>query len=393
MAEGSMRQRGKDTWQLRVYVRIDPTSRKQRWLAKTVHGTKRFASQQLQELLEEVCRGRLHAGTVSDLLEHWFEVASPGWAVSTISHTRSVIDCYLTPYLGHVSVGKITTQDIDDFYGYLLRWGTRRLGPLAPGTVARVHGVLHRAFAQAVRWGWISVNPVSDATPPRAQPAEIRPPSPRQVIAILGWTREQKPALFCYLRLAVSTGARRSQLLALRWGDVDWERAAIAFTRGVVVGPKGLELRSTKNHRTYRVELDSETLATLLEHREIGEAQAREVGVELGRDAFVFSRLADGTTPWLPNWTTKEFVRARRRTGLAHFRLHDLRHFMATQMLAAGVPIVTVSQRLSHAPVSTTLNVYAHSVPGGDRTAAETLAAILAGEDRERVQGATEASR
>ena len=79
----------------------------------------------------------------------------------------------------------------------------------------------------------------------------------------------------------------------------------------------------------------------------------------------------------MANWTTKEFVRARRAAAISSFRLHDLRHFMATEMLAAGVPIVTVSQRLSHARVSTTLNVYAHSVPGRDRTAAETLAAIL----------------
>src|SRR5439155_26526417 len=81
--------------------------------------------------------------------------------------------------------------------------------------------------------------------------------------------------------------------------------------------------------------------------------------------------------PWLPNWVPKQFIVARRRAGLDHFRLHDLRHFMATQMLANGVPIAIVSQRLSHARTSTTLNVYAHAVPGGDRAAAETLAGIL----------------
>jgi integrase len=81
--------------------------------------------------------------------------------------------------------------------------------------------------------------------------------------------------------------------------------------------------------------------------------------------------------PWLPNWTTKEFVRAGRAAAISSFRLNDLRHFMATEMLAAGVPIGTVSQRFSHARVSTTLNVYAHSVPEGDRVAAEALAAIL----------------
>jgi integrase len=151
---------------------------------------------------------------------------------------------------------------------------------------------------------------------------------------MLEWAKEKKPTLFCYLRLAASTGARRSQLLALRWGDVDWERSAISFTRGLAVGPRGLELRSTKNHRTYRVELDPETLAILVERRAVAEGQARKAGVELADGAFVFSQRADGATPWLPHWTSKAFIAARRAAGLAHFRLHDLRHFMATQMLA-----------------------------------------------------------
>jgi integrase len=197
------------------------------------------------------------------------------------------------------------------------------------------------------------------------------------VVALLERTRQRKPALFCYFRLAAITGARRSQLLALRWRDVDWRGAAIAFTRGLAVGPRGLELRSTKNNRTYRVELDAETLIALRMHRSEAVKDARDAGLELVEDAFVFSGRADGSSPRLPNRTTKDFVAARRAAGLAHFRLHDLRHFMASQMLAAGIPLPTVSHRLSHARASTTLNVYAHSVPGGDRLAAETLAAIL----------------
>ncbi len=378
MANGSMRRRGRDAWELRVYVGTDPDTRRQRWLTKTVHGSARYAHGQLHELAQEAGRAKLRAGTLSDLLERWFEVASPGWAASTASHTRTVIECYLKAHLGHLPVNKITTEDIDDLYAYLLRLGGEHHQPLAPGSVARVHGVLHRAFAQAVRWDWVLVNPVSAATPPRVPPADIRPPSPAQVAALLEWTRQIKPALFCFLSLAACTGARRSQLLAVRWRDVDWDRGALAFTRGLVVGPKGLELRATKTHRTYRVELDPETLGALMEHRSRAEARARtELGADLPRDAFVFSRRANGGEPWLPNWTTKEFVGARRAAGVASFRLHDLRHFMATEMLAAGVPIVAVSQRLSHARVSTTLNVYAHSVPGGDRTAAEALAAIL----------------
>ncbi len=84
-------------------------------------------------------------------------------------------------------------------------------------------------------------------------------------------------------------------------------------------------------------------------HRDWATERARDVGGELTADAFVFSSRPDGTKPWLPNWLTKRFIAARLGAGLPHFRLHDLRHFMATEMLAAGVPIATVSQRLSHA--------------------------------------------
>ena len=176
-----MRRRSKDAWELRVYQGTDPDTGRQQWATRTVHGSQRFARAQLQELVEQVGFARLRAGTLADLFDRWFEAASPGWALTTVSHTRSVIDCYLKPHLGHLHVAKLTTEDIDDFYGHLLRVGGRNDRPLAPGTVARVHGVLHRALAQAVRWEWIWLNPAANASPPRVPPAEIRPPSPDQV--------------------------------------------------------------------------------------------------------------------------------------------------------------------------------------------------------------------
>ena len=93
-------------------------------------------------------------------------------------------------------------------------------------------------------------------------------------------------------------------------------------------------------------------------------------------DGFVFSR-DTGRNPWRPNWVTKRFIAYRRRAGLAGFRLHDLRHFMATTMLAAGVPVPVVSERLCHARTSTTVNIYAHAMPGGDRSAVNLLAELL----------------
>jgi integrase len=184
--------------------------------------------------------------------------------------------------------------------------------------------------------------------------------------------------LFCFLRLAATTGARRGQLLALRWRDVDLDRGTIAFTRALVMGPEGPVLAATKNDRTHQVELDGETLHVLHDARVRAEKQAVDAGVALAVEAFLFTRDADGHRPWPPNHATHQFIAARRAAGLPHFRLHDFRHFMATQMLASSVPLATVAQRLNHARVSTTVNIYTHAIRAWDRPAAEMLSTLLA---------------
>jgi integrase len=122
---------------------------------------------------------------------------------------------------------------------------------------------------------------------------------------------------------------------------------------------------------------DHDTYRMLVDHRDASEGRAWEAGLMLGRHAFVFSHDADGRRPWAPNWTTKRSIAARRAAGLPPFRLHDLRHFMATMMLTEAVPLAVVSHRLNHARTSTTVNVYAHALPAWDRPAAEALAGLL----------------
>ncbi len=375
--QGSIRQRGRDAWQLRVYLGTDPATRHQRWASRTVHGSRRHAQAQLEQLKAEVGYARIHVGSIGELLDRWFRASSARWSVSTVRHTRSIIDCHLIPHLGHIPVTKLTTVDIDDFYSHLLRGGGRDGRPLSPGTVHRVHVVLHRALVQAVLWDWIWLNPASTATPPRPEPTDIRPPSVADVVRLLDHVAVGDQALFTYLRLAALTGARRSQLLALRWSEVDLARSALSFTRALVEGPDGPRLQPTKTRRSYRVSLDAESCQLVADHGNAAATRARAVGAELRGGCFVFSADPASRTPWNPNWVTKQFVAARRQAGLGHFRLHDLRHFMATQMLNDGVSVVTVAQRLSHARNSTTFNHYAHAVPSSDSLAAEALSAML----------------
>jgi integrase len=369
---GSMRHRGGDSWELRVYLGRHPDTGKERWVTRTVHGSRRHAGHELQVLVEEARAARIHAGTMGELFERWFAAASSDWSASTIRETRSLLRCHLIPHLGHYPVTKLSTVDIDDLYAHLRRRGGRDGQPLASGTVHRIHVVLHRALTQAVRWEWIWLNPAALASPPRVEPADIRPPSVEQVRRLLDTVRREDDEFLTYLHLAVTTGARRSQLLALRWSDIDFDHAAIGFSRALVEGPTGAVLRPTKNRRTYRVAIDPASVELLVAHRD--RARARSGGLT---DAFVFSDDPAGRQPWPPNRVTKRFITYRQRAGLAHFRLHDLRHFMATTMLAAGVPVPVVSERLCHARTSTTVNIYAHAMPGADRDAANLLADIV----------------
>ena len=240
-----------------------------------------------------------------------------------------------------------------------------------------MHVVLHRASTQAVRWEWVWLNPAAASSPPRVPPNEVRPPSPDQVQRLLSHVEQCDPDFATYLWLAASTGARRSQLLGLRWAEIDARHAAIGFARAYVEGPTGPVLRATKTHRTYRVVIDDVTIQRLIEHRRRAEVRADANDAVLADTAFVFSAARDGSTARLPNRVTKAFIGHLRRAGVGRFRLHDLRHFMATQMLAHGVAVVIVSQRLGHARASTTLNVYGHCIPGADRDAARFISNLI----------------
>ena len=367
---GSIRERGINCWEMRVFLGTDPLSGRKRYATRTVRGSRTEAQRELL-IFAAVANVAPIVGarsTVADLLERWFVAASPNWAPTTVRSVRSIISCQLLPGLGSIRVRELTTVDIDEFYGRLRTDGRHDGKALSVGAVRRVHSVLHRVLAQAMRWDWIWINPASNASPPRSVPSDVRPPTAAEVQALLVFAASRDLAFHTFLVLAASTGARRSQLLGLRWSDIDLSRGAIGFRRGLVDGVSGPVLVSTKTRRTYRVELDGVTLAVLRDHH----AKRSEILA----DSFVFCSGGDAQQPWKPNWVTKKFISTRIDAGLAHFRLHDLRHFMATGMLNLGVPVPIVAARLCHARASTTLNVYAHAVPSGDRAAAELFASV-----------------
>ena len=327
------------------------------------------------------------ATTVGELLERWFELVAVGWSPATVRHTRSVLRCQLLPHLGDVRLGDLSAERIDVLYAELRARGRQRGQPLAPGTIKRVHVVLHSALAQAMRWGWIWDNPADRAHRITAIAREPEPPTVEELTTLLDHVRARDPAFHVLLVLAATTGARRAQLLALRWRDVNLEVGRIAFCGGWVEGEHGPVLTATKTKRRHAVDVDDMVSALVDDHRRRCLAHA---GGEFGRDAFVFANDADGSVAWKPNWVTKTFLRYQRELGVRAFRLHDLRHFMATQMLDLGIPLTVVARRLDHRRVSTTLDFYSHVITGRDRFAAERLArALYSRQEDEQTLGLT----
>ena len=255
----------------------------------------------------------------------------------------------------------------------------RREGrPLSVASVRRVHVVVRRSLSQAKRWGWVSENVAADASPGRVPRREITPPDPEVTMRLIEQAEAEDPDFGVFLRLAATTGARRGELCALRWRDVDLNEGTVTISRALVdCADGGYVEKDTKTHAARRIALDASMVKSLRAHKQRQAERALIGGVRIGGQTRVFSYEPDGSVPWRPDGVTARFVRLRDGLGFTGVRLHDLRHFVATRMLAAGVPVPTVSGRLGHANSSTTLNVYSHFLEASDREAAEALGRLL----------------
>jgi integrase len=243
--------------------------------------------------------------------------------------------------------------------------------------VRQVHSVIRRAFRQAVRWGWISTNPAINASPPRLVKADLSPPDVDQVGIILKRASNDDPDLARFLHIAASTGARRGELCALRWNNLNQDLQTLTIERSIIEVPGGLAEKDTKTHANRRIALDPGTISVFDEQRTEMLSRAKQAGLTLTEDSYIFSREPDGLIPWTPGAVTRRFQQVRHSLGYDKVRLHDLRHFTATRLMAAGVPVRTVSGRLGHANPSTTLSVYAHFVEASDQDAAAIMGHLL----------------
>lgn len=368
---GSVDQLPSGAWRLRVDNGRKPDGSRD-VVTRTHRGTRNSADLALAHLLVEVGQGHHLAyrdHTVGDLIDAWFEASkiSP----TTRPDYRSVINKHIKPAIGKQPLHKLQAAQLDHLYVNLERKG------LGPARIRRVHSIISTALAQGVKWQWVVRNVSRDASPPPVPRKKPKAPTPQQVKQLIAAADGE---MVTYLRLSAILGTRRGEVVGLRWSEVDTKARIITVNRAIGDGGKGVGLveKGTKTDRDRRVSIDAATAKMLKDHRKMVAARALAAGVQLQADGFVFSRDAAGVTPWRPEYPTDTFAEIREGLGLpASIKMRQLRHFVATQMLARGADLRTVAERLGHGRTSTTQDFYQDYLPVNDRKAADDLGKLL----------------
>ena len=241
-----------------------------------------------------------------------------------------------------------------------------------------MHYVISGALEQAVRWRHLGVNPAAFAIAPTANHTEPDPPSAEEAAAVISAALND-PDWGLLLWVIMITGMRRGEISALRWRHVDFATATLIVQRANAQPKAGVKEKQTKTRQQRRIAIDPQTAALLLEHRERWAATLRAARLSLFRDdLFVFSPVPDASSPYGPRSLSHRYRRLAIKLGLRSTRLHSLRHYSATELIAAGVDVRTVAGRLGHGSGgATTLKVYAAFVDEADRRAATTMAGIM----------------
>jgi integrase len=370
---GHVRLRGQ-RWYAVIEVK-DPTTQKRRrkWISLSDCKGKRQAQGRCAQLVAEI-----QSGTSIDpnkvALGQFLDRFQTDWVANHVSpHSRERYGYVLNHarrHLGERPLQKLRPVDLAAFYATLAREG------LAPRTIRLIHTVLHRALGQAKIWGVIRDNPADLAKPPKMPDRETPMLQPDEAAALLERLRG-KP-LYLLVSLAIGTGMRRSEMLALRWGDVDLDarrltiEQALEETRACGIRVKGPKTR----HGRRTISLPGHLVAELRQHWR--EQQEQRLGMGLGKapeNAPVFAAADGGHLS--PNALSKAWPRIMAAIGMPGVALHSLRHTHASMLIASGMDILTISRRLGHSSPTITLGVYGHLIHGTDDRAAQIMEAAF----------------
>ncbi len=385
---GHIRERSPGSFEIRYNLGTDPATGKRKIATDTVRGSRKDAEKELRRLLRTLDTGE-HVDptrmTVRQWLTTWLGTVRQEIAPSSHHRYSIIVHQHLVPALGNLPITKLSPAHIQSFYNDLTTTGRRddRPGPLAPRTRQHIHRVLSAALARAVEQQVIVRNPadVFKRRLPKAERKEMVALTSEQSAALLDATRPTP--LYLPVMLALATGMRRGEILALRWRNVDLDRGIVRATESLEQSKGGLRFNPPKSGRARVITLPSFAADELRERKRAQAEQLLKVGIRQSGNTLVCAR-PDGqpTTPLgLSNMFFK-FVRKGAVYDLPTLRFHDLRHTHATQLLMAGVHPRIAQERLGHSTVALTLDLYSHVTATMQEDAAAKIDAAFKGRSK-----------
>ena len=359
--EGKIFQRKDGRWVAKV--RLESGQRKQ------LYGkTRREVADKLTVALKSIQDGMpISSGrqTTGQYLDQWLENIKSKVRPSTWSRYEQYVRIHMIPVFGAVSLSRLTPAHLERLYSERLAAGS------SARTVHHVHTVLHGALEQAYRWGLVPRNVATLVDPPRTTRAPMHTLTVEQVRALL--TEIDGEPSEALITVAVTTGMRLGELLALKWSEVDLQNANLRVVASLSRSGGAWLLHEPKTDSSRRkIELAGVTVSSLRRHRISQSTERLHIGPSWVDNDFVFTNAIgnplDGTNV-LRRWLRP----ALRQAGLPQIRFHELRHTAATLMLEQDAHPKVVSEMLGHSQISITLDLYSHVSP----TMQKKVAAIM----------------
>lgn len=381
MSRGSVVKRGKG-YAVVLELAQDPETgrRRQKW--HSGYRTKADAERARTELLGRLDQGTYVAPTKSTLgefLAEWLDTIETTVRESTADSYRRNVENHVIPRIGSVRLTSVDAGTLNGLYAEMLRSGRRDgRGGLSPRTVRYVHTILHRAFKDAVRWGRLVRNPADAADPPAAGSGEERPDIETWDAAtlrqFLGLAREHEERWYAAWVLLATTGARRGEVLGLRWADVDLEAGRLSIRQSLTVVQHRPVFEAPKTAKGRRaVALDPGSVLVLREWRRRQLEERMAMGSGWADTGLVFTQPTGELVH--PEAFSKVFERRVAVWRLPRLTIHGLRHTWATLALEGGVHPRVVQERLGHSTIAVTLGTYSHVSPSLHDEAARAVAA------------------
>jgi integrase len=378
--------RGPHTWELRIFLGRDRRGAV-RHKSKLFRGSRRAAERELAALVaaqdfepesppEQATKRWNRSTTINEAIEAWKDNGWGDLSPVTVRRYENVWRLHIERSIGKERIASLTPYDVEQYFRQLKTKGVGR------ETVRYVRAMLNRACKLARKWSANElINPIADTELPswgiNGAPGPVRSPTVEEVRRLLHKAEELDPRYATCLRVIAATGTRRGEAGALRWSDIDWKTGQLTIDESVIPADGGAIVKSPKTRTSIRqVTVDAGTLAQLKALRSDQRRLAKDAGVELTDDGFIFSAEPDGSLPPYPDTISRAFSKARVAAEIPDdIHLHSLRHFQATSLDA----VIPERQKQARLGWSTThmARHYTDAITAEDRRAAQHIGALL----------------